>query len=371
MKSINVNSFKGMYLILVFISVSVALWRTELFFVNYFNAIKWILFLGIIPIALLETKKINIKINVILLSLLSFITITCFSTLRSSHLNLEGVFFLVGYLILFLVGFIIVISDELESLLHDALKITVFVCFFISVTQYFNVEGWENGRFRGIFYNTNYLGWVTVFVILHALQSLFKSPKLIHALILLLSILIIFSVQSRAAYLGGVIGIFCICSLNYKKVKLSHAIAFVVVLLLVMLNNFSGNENIIQRELIYGLDQSRTNILNIHLDKLSGSPLFGVGLSESEFGGRYASELAYSDILSFSGILGFISLLTALIITSLYIFQSTNDYQKMNATIFIVILAMSVGDGYISNIGNPLPIFAWIYMGIISRKRSV
>ena len=366
----NINILK-IYLSLIFFVFSAALWRDDMVISQMMNGIKWILLIGLIPLSIIFNNNHRIILSSVSVLLYFFIVTIALSTLLSPYLNRSGIIYLFGYISLFLIAFIFQLGDRniVNKLLYSSLKTAVTLCLLISITQFYNINGWENGRFRGIFDNTNYLGWTSALTLIYYFHLSFKSVKVIPLIILIISIFTLWIVQSRSAYVGVVIGLLLVTSFNYHKIKLSHLLVLLLSAIYFVFFSVSGGENIQRRDFIFALDKSRSDILVTHMKLFLDNPIIGVGLSESEFGGRFPAELAYTDILSFSGVIGFSLFISALIICSSNVINAKGMMERNNAIIFIMILVMSIGDGYISNIGNPLPIFAWIYMGTLARRR--
>ncbi|MBA6263219.1 O-antigen ligase [Colwellia sp. Bg11-12] len=306
-----------------------------------------------------------------------FLIVTAYSTLTSPYVDFIGIQYLLGYAVLFLLSFVLplpVTNNQSDEILSKAIGILAIGVCLLSIVFLFTSTGWLGTRFKGIYGNPNGMGSIAVIAIIYSVTLLDGVLKLkswiVISIIMSCALCFLFS-QSRGAMLA--IGI---CILVYliseRKVKLFFLIFIGLGIILSIVNTLDLSEggNFQQREYKMEVDDARKNIFKIHSALFFEKPLLGQGLSGNETGGRYPAELAYTDILSFAGIIGggaFIFALFYMAYRGFHLLRGGNKYYKCNYLIFISILAMSAGDGYISNIGNPLPIFAWLVLGNLSR----
>jgi len=354
------------------------LWDKDIPITGIANTFKWPLFLSLIPI-MLVFRQVNIIVanNLIAWCASIFLVVTAYSTMTSPYLDAVGLQYLIGYVVLFLLGFVLPLptSNELsDEILSKAMgTLAISVCL-ISILFLFISAGWLGTRFKGIYGNPNGMGSIAVVAVIYSL-TLFKSAFkfkswFVLGIMLCCTLCFIFS-QSRGAMLA-----IAVCTLVYlvaeRKTKLFIFvfIGFLGIFSIVNALNIGEQGNFKQREYKMEVDDARINIFNIHYRLFIDKPLFGQGLSGNELGGRYPAELAYTDILSFAGALGggaFIFALFYMAYRGFFLLKEGTKHYKSNYLIFIAILTMSAGDGYISNIGNPLPIFAWLILGNLSR----
>lgn len=373
----NLNIFWLLYLVMLS-CFSMGLWDKQIPITGLANLLKWPLFLSLVPIMLI-LRKANVVVsnNIISWCASVFLVVISYSTITSPYLDSTGLQYLIGYIVLFLLGFVLPIpannniSDEILSKAMGWLAVAVCL---LSVLSLFSSFGWLGTRFKGIYGNPNGMGSIAVIAVIFS-TTLFSSALkfkswLVVGIIFSCALCFLFS-QSRGAMLA-----IAMCALVYlvaeRKIKLFFLIFLGFGLVFGIMNalNIGEQGNFQQREYKMEVDDARKHIFKIHYRLITEKPLLGQGLSGNESGGRYPAELAYTDILSFAGLIGggaFIFALFYMAYKGFFLLKNGNKYYKSNYLIFIAILTMSAGDGYISNIGNPLPIFAWLILGNLSR----
>lgn len=360
-------------LTIIFFVFSMALWNRTWVITDVSNLIKWPLLMFSISVFLVSSKfKLYTKnidgINVFFLYF--FLCIITLSTWVSSSLDERGTANLLGYFLVFLFSLFLLLTSKVEKLkIHDSLGIVSIVVVIASIPIYSSLEFWGGARFKGVFDNTNGLGSICVMSVIYSLHKLLTSVKykFWYGTISLLSLFLIFSTQSRGALLGLLVSVIALAIIKQKAKLLFLALSlFIVLNSAVSYIGGSINESYQTRELELSIDSARDEMLAIHLSKFEEKPIIGQGLSYDNNGnGRLPSELAYTDILSFSGLLGFSFFIIALIRRCLIIFDKkvmSGDGNVIGFVMFLSIVMMSLGDGYISNIGNPLSIFFWLYI---------
>jgi len=296
-------------------------------------------------------------------------------------LNIIGLQYLVGYSVLFILAFVLPIPqkpEDVDEILCKTIGILSISVCLISFFLLFSSMGWLGTRFKGIYGNPNGLGSVAVISLIYStilFRGIGKFSSGIFLFISICSLTCFFFAQSRGAFLAITISIL-IYLFTERKIKLFFFISILITLTIIIqpMLDLGMFEYYQAREYSITVDNARIDIFYKHYALFIEKPFFGQGLSGNEQGGRFPAELAYTDILSFSGIFGggaFIFVLGYLSLIGLLNFKRKNKYFKVNYMIFMSIIFMSAGDGYISNIGNPLPIFAWLFMGNLNRQMNV
>ncbi|MFA0518961.1 O-antigen ligase family protein [Vibrio sp. 10N.222.55.E8] len=360
----NQRTFDYIILITLFILFSIGIWQRDFSIVKATYSIKWgfLIFALAYNIIVLRSAKGYFTIELILM--FCFIVVVTISTWKSDYLNTEGFFNIIILLIIFLLSFIY----KFESyLVFKSLGIVALLLVLSSSLFIFEQSYWGGARFKGLFDNTNSLGSIAVFSSVFCSYLLDKHRNYISASVLAISLITILFTQSRGAMLG-LVSAFFIISLTRFSMKnslvfifFSSFVYFGFEFLAKMLINFES------RDVELSLDIARHEMLINYLDIFQSQPLLGTGLSTDDYGfGRFKSELAYFDILGYSGLIGLIFFLLALIVRCIrfsYGINSLSLYEKYSFAGFFAILVMSIGDGYVSNIGNPLSIFFWLFLG--------
>jgi O-antigen ligase len=368
-------------LLLLFLFFSMGLWEKTLLIAVIANKIKWAYFLILVPVFFV-LRNLTIKLSISITSMLiyCFIIVITISTLSSPYLNSIGLQYFIGYLVLFILSFFLPTSNsrpEVDEMLCKAIGyVALFVCL-LSILLLFSSMGWGGSRFKGIYGNANGLGSIAVIAAIFSTtisRKKSKTSKILFIGLLFISAVCFFFTQSRAALAAISICLF-VYFISEKSIKLFVAslVSIIILYAAISMINIGDGGHYQERELKMQFDDARVHIFNRHLELFLEKPFLGQGLSSNEFGGRFPAELAYTDILSFAGIIGGGALILAFLITCLRGYRqlkTATQYAKANYYIFLSILLMSIGDGYISNIGNPLPIFAWLYMGNLNRKST-
>lgn len=378
MKAISVKNFYLFYFCSMFLIFSMGLW-SEFFIslVNKANLLKWAFLISLIPIFFIHNKfRISCGFNFASLGMFGFIFVTAISTLTSPYLDIEGVQNLLGYLTIWILAFLLPVyrsTDKMHAILFNSIGMVSIVTVLLGLLLITSIDGWGGARFRGVFFNTNMLGSTGVIASIYTLTMYGKSKSKLFLIMFILMFTSVYLTQSRgalvAAFIFLIIQIFN--RMNIKKFLSIIFIGFCLLSLTHLIKHSSGDSSFQAREFKTSLDPARVAILNRHMELFLEKPLLGQGLSGDINGGRFAAELAYTDILSFSGIIGGSAFIFVLFLsTSLgwKIRSSQSIEANGNYYIFISILLLSIGDGYISNLGNPLPLFAWFYIATLARS---
>lgn len=375
LKNIKFQFLISFFLFLIF---SVALFNKSTI-QEFAHSYKW-LFLYLCFPAILFSNKIKIsRVNGICIFLLGiFISSIIISTLTSDYLDTNGLIYLLGYITLFLLAayFPFSLSREKNSTyLFYGIYLTSLICLLFSVLLILSSSAWGNGRFSGVFHNPNTLGAISTLCAICSFVLFIRTKKKLYLFFYILAVSILLLVQSRSAYLAFALITIFISVKKYKFTAVMYLLVIIasITILSKMVSMFQ-NESFSTRDIKLHVDASRQNIFSKHIELFLEKPIFGQGLSEGEggSGGRFPAELAYTDILSFSGIIGSAGFFIAILLALYLGYQSLIDKKvevEGSFYLFAAILIMSIGDGYISNIGNPLPIFAWLYLGTVYRLK--
>lgn len=351
-------------LITLFTLFSIGIWQRDFSIVKATYEIKWVFLIFALAYNVFSrSAKGSFTIESMLM--FCFIVVVTISTCKSDYLNTEGFFNVIILLTVYLLSFIC----KFESyLVFKSLGVVALLLVLSSSLFIFEPPYWGGTRFKGLFDNTNSLGSIAVFSSVFCAYLLDRHRNYVSASVLAISLIIIMFTQSRGAMLG-LISAFFIIILTRFSMKNSLVFIFFSGLtyfgfesLAKILINFEA------RNVELSLDMARYEMFINYLDIFQSQPLLGTGLSTSEYGlGRFKSELAYFDILGYSGLIGLIFFLLALTVRCVKFYYSVNGlylYEKYSFACFFAILVMSIGDGYVSNIGNPLSIFFWLFLGV-------
>lgn len=370
--NITYNYFRQASLLILFLVFSMGLWNQDWTVFKLATVLKWpLLFLiSILGISLNNFKFFKLK-SLPSLFMSVFLIATTISTFSSPYLNGEGIKFLFGYYFVFLLAFVLPIHRGEARILVNAIGYVSIFIIMVSVFYVFSPDGWGGSRFRGVYANTNGLGSIGVIALIYSFMWNMYTKSNISKLFILLSSVSILATQSRGALLGLVAFIFLFCLLH-RKIKIILLFSLVLSSVVLSYSAFIDlvNPNYQSRSYELKLDSARSKMLATHIDKFMEKPLFGQGMSVDENGGgRLPSELAYTDILSFSGIIGFLGITLAIAFKLFESFRvaltsKLEFYDECAFYIFFCVIIMSLGDGYISNLGNPISLFYWMYLGL-------
>jgi len=378
MKALSVNKIYLFYFCSMFFIFSMGLW-SEAFIslVNKANLLKWTLFISLMPIFFIHKKfRISCAFNYASLGMFGFIFVTAISTITSSYLDNEGFQNLLGYLTIWILAFLLPVyssTDKMHVLLFNSIGIVSTVTVLLGLLLITSFDGWGGARFRGVFHNTNMLGSTGVIASIYTLTMYSKLKNKLFLALLICSLISIFLTQSRGALVAALVflTIQIFQNMNVKKVVSILFIGLFLLSLTHLIKSNSDDSSFQPREFKTSLDPARVAILNRHTELFIEKPFLGQGLSGDINGGRFAAELAYTDILSFSGLIGGSTFIFVLFLSTLLgcKIRSTQSVEANgNYFIFISVLLLSIGDGYISNLGNPLPLFAWFYIATLARS---
>ncbi|WP_324689965.1 hypothetical protein U0O11_10910 [Cobetia sp. D5] len=375
--SLNFRKLSIFLFTVMFLSFSLALWNEGMLLKRLGELLKWPSLLSISLVSLFLYRNNNLKkINVLSLLVLTFIISIGLSTALSPYLNWGGVGNYILYVYLFIICFVIPVGingKDLNYIIAVSIGFVSSITVVISAASFMSTSSWWDGRYSGIFHNPNGMGSMALVALLSAISFRKDMPRILFWGLIFTSVSIVFLSQSRAVLLGLIV---CIIMLSYKYLdfrKTIGSIFFVSLTLLLYIIYFKSSENFKSRDVVIGLDDARANMLDTHISLFLDSPYIGQGLSENINGGRLVSELAYADILSFSGIIGFTLFILSLLYVSwqgFKVFKMYDDYHVGNYLIFLSVLVMSIGEGYISSIGNSLPLFCWFYFSTFRCQKN-
>lgn len=365
---LNQRTFNFIVLTTLFLLFSIGIWQRDFAIVKSTYVFKWGFLLFALAYSIIAFRTQKVSFNIEAFFMLCFIVVVTLSTLKSDYLNSEGFFNVIIILILFLLSFVYKFDSYLvfRSAGIVALFLVLSSSFFIFEPSY-----WGGSRFKGLFDNTNSLGSVAVISSVFSAYLLDKHRNYLSASVLVISMVVILLTQSRGAMLGLASAIFIIILTRFS-IRTSMVFIFCCGLiyfgfeyLVKFLINFES------RNIELSLDKARYDMMVNYLSIFQQNPLLGTGLSTNEYGlGRFKSELAYFDILIYSGLIGLMFFLLALIVRCFrffYGFRRFSLYEKYSFAVFFAILVMSIGDGYVSNVGNPLSIYFWLFLGFASK----
>lgn len=296
------------------------------------------------------------------------------ATFFSQYVNYDGIILYIVYLLLLLM-ILCVNCDKLADNVIKAVGWSFGFSLIVSVPLIFIDSGYVGGRFVGIFHNANALGSISC---IFALISLIYYPGKINftntysnIFFVAVAILCMFLSQSRTSIVAFIatLTIFIIIE---KKYKLLWYCIFLIAMLILIWSIIGNLDGFVIRD--FTAKTGRELFIDQYYDKFLESPIIGCGLSTENGHGRYKTELAYFDILTYSGLVGFISLMFALVIsvyrTLVGCYKTILGNDNKIGYVIIAVLILSIGDGYISNVGNPISLLMWIWFCIyLSRNK--
>lgn len=361
-----------------FFIFSFALWNPTLFPVGVADNLKWFSLIIWLFVGLFLGTRIKKFSTLSHLFLVLYFLSMVLSTINSSVINSSGFLSLIGYIVIFCICFLhksISIHNNGEVLILDGLgNVSILVVLFSFLIAFLG-SSWAGFRFTGVYANANGLASIALVSAYYCFYKFRVSRSRLWLGILLVSLVEVFISQSRGSYLAIVMSMLLYLTLerDFKNlIRLVLLSFFVLPLFTIIQLIFSEYYQV--REFTIGLDNSREIMLNKYLVMFWDKPLLGHGLSISESGGRFVSELAYPDILTNAGLIGFSGFIMLQIITFFGIvkhYGSLSNELKCCFYVYFSILILSLGDGYISNIGNPLSIFVWLFIALSITKVKI
>lgn len=259
-------------------------------------------------------------------------------------------------------------SFKYDIFLKAFLYVILFV-LFISMFFVWQDASFASGRFRGVLNNANVIGSISATVALAFFLMYIDSKNKIYFLFSIFSSILLLLSQSRTSVLSLVFTL-CVYFIVFRKIESIIYIFYIILAFVIMQISFLYVPSDVVYSRDFLVENGRKAILMTYYDKFLEAPFWGYGLSIDGMNGRFKAELAYFDILTSSGIIGAIPFFIALFYSALKgikLIPILNLTHKTATFVFILILFLSLGDGYISNIANPLPIFAWVYMGTLMK----
>lgn len=354
----------------VFFCFTIALFNLNTIYSYIGGVLKWPVLILAPALLVFKYQAFNTRQSSVFLFTALYLLVASISTVISPALNVGGIAIVIGYYLIFLTAFFCITNESKVKLICNSLgkvsNITVWLSIFLIVLP----SSWYGARFSGLHSNPNGMGSCAVIALIYAVTMYFKNGKNIYLLSIIVSFLAIWLTQSRGAFLGTIVFLitYLILDKDFKNLLLFFIVGTLAYFSMDIVNSLGFFE---ARNIEVRVDDVRMQFILKYLGMIQEKPLFGFGLSEGTFSeqGRFSSELAYLDILTSVGLIGFIFLILALInrIYQIGILIYTNrtvcTYEKCGLFMFVSILIMSIGDGYLSNLGNPLSIFIWLYLG--------
>ena len=348
-------------LFIIFISLTVGLFGFAKH-LTIFYTVKYVLFTGAMVLLLMLSVKNQITDSISTFFLSVFVLTVFVSTVTAEIVNYEGILLSVLYVLLLFVA-IFVPSEQfkIKSNIIKSFKYVLSIAVLLSLPLLFTSNGYAGGRYTGLFLNANSMGACSAILATIIITTPANEKSKFETFVLFSALISLIFTQSRTSCLSLIITIClyffikrCYKQIFYLLISVSLSL-FIVFVLLYDVGDFSVRDIFEQT--------GRELYINTYIDKFLEAPLIGCGLSNDGLIGRLKTELAYFDILTFSGLIGFLSLLIVLCRSVCWGIKNSQSNNRYDIYIYpvICILTMSIGEGFLSNVGNPLSIFIWFW----------
>lgn len=272
------------------------------------------------------------------------------------------------------------VSDAMIKKMLILREVMVFFLIGFSFVMFqfitgINIEQSEGGRTSIVGFNSNRIAVLADVAILFCIELLQKIRRngFLRALLILaiiISAYIAVSTGSRGGFVGLMLAMsvyFYFQSLNSKR-KVSSFVKGLVVIVIIALF-FLSDELLYNR--LFGMDLDlegdRIDIWPQFLSVFYGSPLFGVGVFQSElrtiniFGDIKATHNEFITIMIYSGLTGLITFLFFLynLFKSSYVFN-----KRFNSPLYLSLLALIIFN-FFKGGGALMSVYIWFIFGII------
>lgn len=257
------------------------------------------------------------------------------------------------------------------------LTIGSFITYFLNVPFAFGRAG-----FKGLTPHSMDLSPISALTALYAIDQYVRTSvikkRYILVVILLISIITMFMSASRGAILSFIFS--CIVYTLYRSNKIKKAFLFSLLLLaligaMVKMNPFNMldglNAKMERTESDDDFTGGRSNKMEPRIMEFEESPLFGCGFSTMKYtqvnsDGHFEPGSGWIFILSSMGLLGFITA----ILLNINALNNCWGYTHMAfwAATCIFFIFHTMIEGYSLTVGNPLCVYMWTTIGLISNK---
>lgn len=335
-----------------------------------FFAVKWVVLL-LFPAAAMLFGFQRSKPDLLFFSASGYLFSTVASTLSNSGMSDESLSHIFPFVIAYMV-FVAVYFSKRDFLGHYVrfLRIVLEILLLLSLPLTFAGEAFEQGRFNGIFFNANATaGLFALFfaMLLPEIDETSGGRKLYLLALLAGNVYVVYLTQSRWSLavminlaLAHILLLGAATSWPaWLRLLIGLGTATLSLDFALSPNSFAGL-NIGGRSI---LDLSnRLHIFEAQMAAFREAPIFGAGLVIDPFtsGARYGGELSYTDILSYSGVLG-MSLMAIAAGQTITGLLRRGRLAAHYLYPLLVVLLLSVFEGYISNVGGVLSLIIWFY----------
>jgi len=353
---------------------------------------------------ILISKSIKIYLNGQIKIIIVFIFILIFSSFMSVDILVSGMKSIMALLnLIMILGSTLIFGKE--KMMFYIKKIIILFSLFILITSdiaiYLDekVLFYFQGNFKGIFYNSNFLGgFIGLFSIIFIIRELFgndntKFKKIIYFSILLNLFFILWNTRSRAAILAFVVALSYIYLYKYiilNKKRVNYVFTAFGILLIIAIIVANNSNYFLKYILKYHSDSSvtatRSMLWRAHLNAIPVKPFFGWGYCVNPLSYDKAMKMRYEGLVDvrkgntekgntliaiveeFGSVTGtfIIILLTYLFIWILLKINKNNvndDILFMNGIILAALVHVNF-ESWLTYFGNIYTIFFW-YLIII------